>query len=106
MKGFLYILKCSDGYYYTGSTHNLEKRIFEHQIGLASGWTRSRLPVKLVYFYEFNNYHDALFMETRIKGWSRKKKEALMQGKFGLLHELAKCKNESHYKNKVGESER
>ena len=44
-----YILKCSDGSYYTGSTSNIEKRISEHQKGAISGYTHSRRPIELIF---------------------------------------------------------
>ena len=99
-KGWVYILKCSDKSYYTGSTSNLEKRIAEHQNGVKASYTSSKLPVELVYSQEYQNIKDGVEAERRIKGWSRKKKEALIMGDFKLLHELAKCKNETSYKNK------
>jgi putative endonuclease len=49
----------------------------------------------LVYSQEFSDINDAINAERRIKKWGRKKKEALINGDFELLHELAKCKNES-----------
>ena len=96
---FVYILKCSDESYYTGVTSNLEKRFAEHNAGTYDGYTRNRKPVKLIYSERINDINDAIVLEKRIKGWSRKKKEALIQGDFSLLKELAACKNEtSHLK--------
>lgn len=96
---FVYILECSDKSYYTGSTDNLEKRINEHNFGRYEGYTSSRLPVKLVYSQKFVDPKEAIRAERQIKGWSRKKKEALMNGNFDLLHELSKCKNDTHFSN-------
>ena len=54
MFGWMYILECSDGSFYTGSTNNLTLRFEQHQNGEGANHTKSRLPVKLVYFEEFN----------------------------------------------------
>ena len=70
---FVYILECSDLSLYTGITWNLDKRIKEHFKG-ASKYTRSKLPVKLVYFEKCNDKIDAAKREREIKGWSREKK--------------------------------
>lgn len=53
-KGFMYILECCDGTYYTGSTIDIEKRFCEHQQGKGANYTSKRLPVKLIYFEEYN----------------------------------------------------
>lgn len=74
---YIYILKCSDGRYYTGHTDDLEKRIAEHQAGTYKGYTSTRLPVKVIYVEEFASRAEALEAEIKIKDWSRKKKEAL-----------------------------
>ena len=98
--GWIYILKCSDDSYYCGSTSNLEQRINEHIFHKYSGYTSARLPVDLVFSQEFADINDAIRAEGQIKGWSRKKKEALIKGNFDLLHELAKCTNNtSSYNN-------
>jgi predicted GIY-YIG superfamily endonuclease len=76
---YVYILMCSDGSYYTGHTDFIEKRISEHQQGMIAGYTASRLPVKVVYVETFGSRYEALSAERRIKGWTRKKKEALIQ---------------------------
>lgn len=99
MKGFMYILECSDGTYYTGSTTNLELRLQQHQAGEGANHTRKRLPVKLLYFEEFDRIDTAFYREKQIQGWSRKKKEALMSGTTEELKKMAECMNETHYKN-------
>ncbi|HLG31857.1 MAG TPA: GIY-YIG nuclease family protein [Ignavibacteriaceae bacterium] len=96
---FVYILKCADGTYYTGVTSNLEKRFVQHDASNYSGYTITRKPVKLIYSERLNDIRDAILLEKKIKGWSRKKKEALIQGDLSLLKELAACKNESSYLN-------
>ena len=100
MKGYVYILKCANDLYYTGSTNNLEKRIEEHQSGKGANFTKKYLPVQLIYFEEFSRIDDAFYREKQIQGWSRKKKEALISGETNLLHGLSECQNESHSKNK------
>jgi putative endonuclease len=100
MKGYVYILKCCNDLYYTGSTNNLEKRLQEHQNGLGANFTKKYLPVSLVYYEEFPRIDEAFYREKQIQGWSRKKKEALINRETNLLPKLAECKNNSHFKNK------
>ena len=78
MKGYMYILQCSDGSYYTGSTTNLERRLAQHQNGEGANYTKKRLPVALVYFEEYERIDEAFYREKQIQRWSRRKKEALM----------------------------
>lgn len=103
MKGFMYILECSDGSYYTGSTKDLVKRMEEHQSGNGANHTKKRLPVKLVYYEEFDRIDTAFEREKQVQGWSRVKKEALISSQKELLHGLSECQNESHFKNKKEE---
>jgi predicted GIY-YIG superfamily endonuclease len=91
-RSWTYILECSDGSYYTGSTTALEARIAKHQAGFYGGYTESRRPLKLVWVQEFTRINDAIKAEWQIKGWTRKKKQALINGDFDLLHELAQSK--------------
>lgn len=93
---FVYILECSDKSYYTGVTNNLEKRLAEHQSGVHKGYTSVRLPVKLMYSASFSDINEAIRIEKQIKGWSRKKKEALMRGDFDALVLLSKSKTKSN----------
>jgi len=93
----MYILKCSDGTFYTGSTKYLATRLEQHQAGLGSNYTSIRLPVELVYFEEFERIDHAFYREKQIQNWSHKKKVALIGNKFNLLHDLASCKNGTHY---------
>jgi putative endonuclease len=97
MKGYMYILLCSNGKFYTGSTNNLEKRIQQHQNGEGSNFTKKFLPVELLYFEEFQRVDQAFYREKQVQGWCRKKKEALINGEYDNLHELAVCKNASNY---------
>lgn len=95
MPAFVYILKCSDGSYYTGSTRNIEQRFKQHQIGIGSQYTKTRLPVELVYLEEYSRVDEAFYREKQVQGWSRKKKEALMNSNWKKLHKLAMCQNAS-----------
>jgi putative endonuclease len=90
VKAWLYILRCADGSYYTGSTSNLPLRLAEYQTGEGSAYTRCRLPVGLVYSQEFPSEHEAFLRERQVKGWSRAKKEALIRGDFEALVGLSK----------------
>ena len=93
VKAWLYILKCADGSYYTGSTNNLSLRLAEHHAGEGSVYTRSRLPVELVYAQEFPSEHEAFLRERQVKGWTRAKKEALIRGDFEALIGLSKSRS-------------
>ena len=90
---YVYIVKCNDSFYYTGVTNDIEKRIAEHNEGENFfSYTYSRRPVKLVWHTESNDINYAIEREKQIKGWTRRKKEALIAGDYDLLIELAKSK--------------
>jgi predicted GIY-YIG superfamily endonuclease len=76
---FVYMLRCGDGSLYTGITKDLERRLAQHRAGRASRYTRSRLPVALVWSREIESWGDALREEIRIKALSRAEKEALVK---------------------------
>jgi len=90
MKAWVYILSCSDSSYYTGSTNSLELRLAQHTAGEGGQWTRSRLPVHLIFAQDFPSDHEAFLCERQIKGWSRAKKEALIRGDCDALVELSR----------------
>jgi putative endonuclease len=90
LRGYLYLLLCSDGSYYVGHTSNLELRMWEHQHGEGGSYTSQRLPVRLVFSEELPTVHDAFLAERQVKGWSRAKKNALIQRDFEALKELSK----------------
>ena len=92
MSFWVYILQCADNSYYTGHTDNLELRIGQHADGKSASYTATRLPVTLVFSEQFVSRADTLEMELRIKGWSRKKKEAMMRGDWREVSRLAKVK--------------
>jgi len=86
----MYILLCSDNSYYTGSTNDIDYRIFQHQQGEGANYTKKRLPVKLIYCEHFDSVADAYYREKQIQGWSRRKKEALMKNDIQSLIEHSK----------------
>jgi putative endonuclease len=86
---YVYILECADGTYYTGSTWNLERRLWEHENGVVEGYTARRLPVKLVYCEETPRIVDAYAREKQIQGWSRAKKRALIADESNPLPGLS-----------------
>lgn len=88
--GFMYILRCSDGSFYTGSTVDLERRLEEHRLGVGAYYTAKRLPVELVYFEEYERIDNAFYREKQVQGWSRRKKQALIDGRFEDLPALSK----------------
>lgn len=77
----IYILECVDSSLYTGSTNNLEKRISDHQNGKGGKYTRSHIPVKLIYWENFETKSQALKREAEIKSWSREEKIRLIKSK-------------------------
>ena len=87
---YVYILKCSDGSFYTGSTQNLMLRMEQHHCGFGANYTKDRLPVELVYYEEFERISDAFSREKQIQGWSHKKKVALIEGNADRLVELSR----------------
>jgi len=90
MNYYVYILKCADNSYYTGVTNNIERRIAEHQNGNdIRCYTFNRRPLELVYSESFPEIDYAIRREKQIKGWNRKKKEALISGSYYKLPKLA-----------------
>jgi predicted GIY-YIG superfamily endonuclease len=90
MAFWMYILQCADGCYYVGHSDNLEDRVMQHQSGAASGYTKCRRPVGLAYAQEFPTRDEAFAAERQVKGWARKKKEALIRGDWQELQRLAR----------------
>ena len=85
----MYILECSDGSYYTGSTGDLAVRLAQHQAGEGARYTARRLPVALVYSEHYDRIDEAFRREKQVQGWSRKKKRALIAGRFEELPGLS-----------------
>jgi len=93
-RSWVYMLRCADGSYYVGKTDiGLEKRLGEHRLGVGSKYTRTRLPVDLVWSEEFARYDDACAMERRLKGWRREKKEAVIARNWDALPSLPRRKS-------------
>ena len=96
MAFWVYILRCSDGSYYVGHTDDLEQHVSQHQSGELGGYTAHRLPVQLAYSNEYTTRDEAFAAERQIKGWSRKKKEALMRADWEELQRLAPGRSRGH----------
>jgi putative endonuclease len=86
----MYILECVDNSYYTGSSWDIDRRVWEHQQGIGANYTKHRLPVTLVYSEEYERIEDAFYREKQVQGWSRNKKKALIEGRMEDLPKLAK----------------
>jgi putative endonuclease len=83
---YVYIVKCSDNSYYTGMTNSIDRRLFEHNSGKnPDSYTFSRKPVVLVWFESFSDPTQAIIIEKKNKGWSRRKKEALINEDWDKL---------------------
>jgi len=89
MMFWAYMLRCNDGTYYVGHTDSLERRIGQHQIGEIAGYTHTRRPVELVWSQDFPTRLEALEAERQLKGWGKKKKEALIAGDWAAVRVLA-----------------
>jgi predicted GIY-YIG superfamily endonuclease len=101
MPSYVYILECADGSYYTGSTHDLNARLYSHEQGFdPSAYTFTRRPVKLAWFEETPTHREALMHEKQIKGWSRAKKEALIRGDWNGIHEIVRDERKRREKTK------
>ena len=84
-----YILACGDGSYYVGSTTDLEYRLEQHHTGHAGSYTTKRRPVRLVRACEFDRIDEAWLAERQLHGWSRAKKQALIEGRIDDLSVLS-----------------
>ena len=76
---YIYILRCGDGSLYTGIAKDVERRLEQHRAGRASRYTRSHLPVTLVWLREVLSWSAALREERRIKALKKAAKEALLR---------------------------
>ena len=93
--GYMYVLECGDGSFYTGSTTDLRLRLEQHRTGEGAQHTGARLPVKLVYYETFARIDTAFAREKQVQGWSRAKKRALINGDVELLKRLSRGKSAS-----------
>jgi putative endonuclease len=87
---YVYILRCSDDSYYVGSARVLEQRLDQHASGSGARYTAHRLPVELVFAEEFANIGDAYAREKQIQGWSRRKRQSLINGSYNELPRLSR----------------
>lgn len=76
---YVYILKCGDGSFYCGYTVDVKKRFEKHKSGMGAKYTRSRMPLEIVYVEEFETKSDALKRECEIKKMKRHQKEELIK---------------------------
>ena len=88
---YVYIIECSDKSLYTGITSNIEHRIKDHNSGKGCRYTRSRLPVKLVYTEICRTKSQVLKREAQLKKWTRVKKNALIKQNYKRLKRLSRC---------------
>ena len=106
MSFWVYILRCSDGSYYTGHTEALYIRVSEHKSGAISGcYTFNRRPLELVFSESFETREEAIASERQIKGWSRKKKEAMIRGDWNEVSVLSKSRMSVHPSTSSGRTE-
>ena len=86
---YVYILKCKNGQYYVGHTDNIEQRLSEHYLGAINDcYTKNRRPLELMFLQNFETRDNAFHVERQIKGWSRKKKEALIEDNWEEIKRL------------------
>ena len=87
---YMYILECADRSLYVGSTRDLERRLAQHGDGEGAIYTRSRLPVRLLYFEKFERVDDAYRREKQVQGWGRAKRLALVKEHLEKLPALSR----------------
>ncbi|MFC3815466.1 GIY-YIG nuclease family protein [Lysobacter sp. GCM10012299] len=88
-----YMLRCADGSFYLGHTDDIERRMDQHHGGQHACYTQRRRPVTLVFSQEFPTREEALVAERQIKGWSRAKKLALIDGDWDRIKRLCRGKH-------------
>ncbi|MHA7859970.1 GIY-YIG nuclease family protein [Tessaracoccus sp. Y36] len=87
---FVYILECSDGSFYVGSTFDIDARLSQHNDGKGAKYTARRRPVQLRWMEEMDSIEEAYVLEKRVQGWSRAKRLALIEGRLSDLPRLSK----------------
>lgn len=98
---YVYILKCADDSLYIGITNDIATRFEQHQNGLdKNSYTYKRRPIELKFKQEFNDVLQAIYFEKKVKGWTRAKKQALIDGDGKMLKILSECRNATHFKYK------
>jgi len=86
---FVYILASRSRNLYTGITNDIERRVFQHRLGLVPGFTRRYRICRLVYFESFADVRDAIQREKQIKSWRRDKRVALVRATNPAWDDLA-----------------
>ncbi len=89
---YVYIIECSDKSLYTGITSNIENRIKDHNSGKGCKYTKSRIPVKLMYSETCRSKSIALRREVQLKKWTQAKKLVLIENNFTKLKKLSRCR--------------
>ena len=88
---YVYIVECSDASFYVGISSDVENRLFKHNIGIdKDSYTYSRRPVTLKWVQGFLDPNQAIAFEKQLKGWSRRKKLALIEEDWERLVEYSK----------------
>ena len=77
---YAYVVRCSDGTFYTGYTTDVRRRLDQHDAGEGAKYTRGRTPVELVHVERFESKSAAMSREYEIKQLSRSEKESLVEG--------------------------
>ncbi len=89
---YVYMLRCADNSFYVGSAtgDDVSTRVDQHNAGSYRGYTFTRRPVVLVWSEHFDRITDGIAAERQIKGWSRAKKEALIQSDWTKVSQLSR----------------
>jgi len=90
---YTYILQCADGTYYVGHSSDLPERLVRHHTKRGARFTASRLPAELVFYESYETRAGAMNRERRLKHWSKRKKEALINGDVQTLKHLGRCRS-------------
>ena len=102
---FVYILFCSDDTFYTGMTNDLERRLTQHKTGYKKdSYTYTRRPIELQWYLQCTNPTEAIIIEKQIKGWSHRKKEALINENWQDLVDFSKNYTEHEHPDKRDKS--
>ena len=87
---FMYILECHDRTLYVGSTWDLDRRVAQYQAGEGAAYTRTRLPVRVIYYEYFDRVENAFAREKQVQRWGRAKRLALVKGHTERLNALSR----------------
>lgn len=98
---YMYILECSDGTYYVGSTWHVLERVQQHNDGQGATYTRQRLPVRLLYSEEYASIADAFAREKQVQGWSRRKRRALVENRGWELPSIVRQEKERRFRARL-----